>query len=297
MKGHCDGNPDSTCNGSYTNGPGTCVVQDGLFCRLGECKQQLCTADEDEELVPLRCDDNNDCNSDTCTGATYNTPGCSHANLANGTACSFTDTDPCTGGECTDGVCGSVPDDGAFCGTASGNICTPAHCNANADCIPDEGDPITCEGTLAKCRKWACSWEGSTHSCDQVKVDHTNPAENGCDTDAHDCKIQTCGKGGKCNAAAQPVNTSCDANFTTPLTDCYSGQCDSRKNCEGEDFGIFGYYDGVACGSQDTNPCTSQTCQGLTCGVVSCNSDTCVACGVSGTCGGTPPSSCGCVTP
>jgi len=285
QKGHCDGNPNSSCNGSFTNAPGDCVLQDGQFCKVGECKQQLCTAADDPEDIPLRCDDGNDCSNDSCnTGtATYTTPSCSHSNVANGSDCVFDDTDPCTTGACTDGTCGSVPDDGAFCGSASGNTCTPAYCNANGDCLP-QGDPIPCTGQLQKCRKWACAWDGETPECSQIKVDSANPAENSCDTDAHDCKIQTCGPGGKCNAVSVPAGTSCDSNFTTPLTDCYSGLCDSRKNCENETLGVFGYYDDVPCGAQDSNVCTTQTCQGLTCGVVECTTNTCSACGVDGVC-------------
>jgi hypothetical protein len=293
QKGHCDGNPNSTCNGDYTNQNGTCVVQDGLNCRLGECQQQLCTANSDPDLIPLRCDDHNDCKDDDCSGSTYFTPSCTHTNVPNGTGCEFPDTDPCTTGVCTDGTCGSVPANGAFCGTASEGTCTPAFCDANGDCNP-QGDPITCSGTLQTCRKWECSWDGQSASCTQVKVDPNNPAENSCDTDPHDCKRQVCGPKGKCNAQAQPAGTSCDSNYTTPLTDCYSGLCDSRKNCENEALGVYGFYDGVPCGPQDSNVCTSQTCQGLTCGVVTCNSNTCVACGINGICGGTPPDNCTC---
>lgn len=297
QKGHCDGNPNSTCNGSYSNQNGTCVVNDGQFCLLGECTNQQCQPDPDPDLVVQRCDDGNDCKDDACNvgTATYNTASCTHTNVSNGQSCAFNDADPCTTGQCTDGTCGSVPDPGAFCGTASGNTCTPAHCDANGVCNVD-GDPITCTGTLAVCRKWSCSWTGTSPTCTQVKVDPNNPAENGCDTDAHDCKIQTCGPKGKCNAKPQPVDTSCDSNFTTPLTDCYSGRCDSRKNCVNEDLGYFGFYDGVPCGPQDSNVCTSQTCQGLTCGVLSCNTNTCTACGVNGICGGTPPD-CTCTAP
>jgi hypothetical protein len=145
------------------------------------------------------------------------------------------------------------------------------------------------------CRKWSCEWNGDEHDCVPVKVDSNNPAENDCDTNPHDCAVFTCGPKGKCTSKPRGANLPCDSNYTEPLTDCISGLCDSRKNCELEDSGgVFGAYDGVPCGPQDSNVCTSQTCQGLTCGVVSCNTNACSACGVNGICGGTAPSNCTC---
>jgi hypothetical protein len=295
QRGHCDGNPNSTCNASYINAGGDCVLNDGQFCSKGTCQQQLCTADSDPDLIPSRCDDNNQCTDDSCntSTSTYTQAACTNTDSTQGTSCDLNPGQTCRKGECNgSGDCDPAIAEGDFCGTVSGSTCTPATCNANGDCVQN-GDPFTCTGTLQTCRKWQCAYNGTVPTCTQVKVNSEDPNENGCDTDAHDCKIQTCGPKGKCNASPQPAGTFCDTNFTTPLTDCYAGQCDSRKNCENESIGYFGHYDGVPCGAQDNNVCTTQACSGLTC-TTTCNTGACTACGYPGTCGGTPPNNCTC---
>jgi hypothetical protein len=289
QRGHCDGTANSTCNGSYSNNTGECVVSDNLFCKLGTCQQQLCTLDSDPDAVPLRCDDSNMCTDDSCSGSTYNAPSCGHTPVTDGNACDLNPAVTCMKGSCSSGACSAVNNPGGFCGTSNGATCQPAHCDANADCIID-APPYTCTGSLPICKQWQCSFNGTATSCTSVRL----PTGTSCDTNAHDCKIETCSSKAKCTSKPQPVGTSCDSNYTTPLTDCYSGQCDSQKNCENEANGVFGFYDGVPCGPQDSNVCTNQTCQGLTCGVVTCNTNACTACGVNGVCGGTPPDNCGC---
>jgi hypothetical protein len=299
QRGHCDGNANSTCNpaldGTFSNAAGECVVTDNQFCKLGTCQQQLCTLDNDPDLVPLRCEDNNDCTTEGCTGSTYSASNCSHTAVTNGNACGLSPAQTCKKGSCSSGACTAVSDPGGFCGSSSGATCTPAHCDANADCVVD-GPPYTCTGTLGVCKQWQCTYNGTSTSCSQAKL----ATGTSCDTNAHDCKIETCSAKARCTSKPQPVTTSCDTNFTTPLSDCYSGQCDARKNCENEAGGVSGYYDGVACQS-DTDNCTQQTCSGLSCNVTACNGNTtaCTACTAPGLCaGGSPtgdPPACGCV--
>src|SRR5439155_769037 len=97
-----DSNPctDDACSSQtgcvYTNNTAPC--DDSNFCTTGEtCSGGLCQGG-----IPVVCNDNNVCTTDSCdprTGACTNPPA------PNGTACN--DGNPCTVGDvCTNGVCG-----------------------------------------------------------------------------------------------------------------------------------------------------------------------------------------------
>jgi hypothetical protein len=303
QQGHCDGTVGSSCNASstgvYNNAAGDCVLNSSPFCKLGTCQQQLCTLDSDPSLVPGRCDDATQydakqCTADSCVAPTsYIQPTCLNAPLNGGENCDLNPAQTCKKGGCSAGLCAAVANPGAFCGTVAGNVCTPKHCDGNSACTADPGGSITCVGDLKVCKKWECVFNGTTPVCSQVKVNPLVAPENDCDTNHHDCKLQTCRTNGACGAAAQPATTSCDTNFTTPLTDCRSGQCDARKNCENEDTdGYPGYYDNNAC-QPDADACSTETCQGLTC-TAACDSNlACSGCGGPGHCSGTvAPCSC-----
>lgn len=173
--------------------------------------------------TPSSCDDGNICTTDTCNGST-----CSHALVANGTACS--DGNACTVGDaCISGTCvpGAGPsiDDGNACtidacdpstgvthtpasfGTscADGNACNGAEtCDGAGSCTPgvpptvDDGNPCTDD------------------ACDPtVGVTHTpRPAGDPACNDNDACNgVEACNGSGACTPGTPP--TIDDGNVCT----------------------------------------------------------------------------------
>jgi hypothetical protein len=290
QQGHCD-EINHTCNASYTNPAGhpPCINATDP-CLLGECYSQACAAIGNKPANGFegRCDDEMDCTDDVCNTSGGGTvfESCTNTPLT-GTSCGDTTIGLCEQGVCNAGACEAVQADvGTDCSDSFGAICTPKICDDNGDCVQD-GDPIECMGTLDVCRVFQCSWDGSTPTC---TIAHA-PVGTNCDTDAHDCKDQTCRSNGACGNQAAAPNTPCDPDFATPLVTCDSGVCNNKKTC----VGITGNpaYNGMTC-QTDTDVCTTETCQSGVCTATCSGSGTvCGGCGTAGTCSdGSPPCSC-----
>jgi hypothetical protein len=310
QKGTCNETTHS-CDGSYSNAPGSCVSTSNL-CQLGTCSAQQCQVDSDPDAIDYRCEDNNICTNDTvCTGSTYSTLVCPHT--ADDTqVCDDGDDNPCTATQCSGGTCSGAAAnlDGTSCSTASGNTCYPKTCSSGV--CTDAGSPIVCSGSIGVCKKWSCQWSGSTSSCTQVAKDWTTYPENDCDDNPHDCNVKRCTAKAKCTGKA-PNNLPpsdpeydpelddfvCDSNFANPLVDCFGGRCDARKNCVNESVaaGVPAYV-GQTCVS-DSDLCTVQTCVGTSCNLSGCSTGNCGGCATGpGVCTDTDPGpgfSCSCV--
>jgi hypothetical protein len=262
-------------------------------CKVGECYNQVCTyvGNDQTQGFTDRCDDNVDCTGDMCNkDGSGNFINCTHTTLTNNEVCD--DSNPpltaCQQGECQGGACIAVPAPGQDCSDSTGNTCTPKICDSNGVCQPN-GPPITCSGTPSVCHEFACAWVSGSPTCTLAK----QPVGTNCDTDAHDCKNQSCLSTGKCGNQAQPVGTVCDDNFATPLVDCQTGVCSSRKECAG----ITGdsNLNGQVC-QTDSDPCSTQTCQDGVCNTGTCNGSG-TACTIGGGCGTTTPGVCSSGTP
>lgn len=261
------GSTAGTCNkASYTSTAGhpKCLLSTDR-CSVGECYNQGCAPIDNQAAngYDFFCDDGEDCTNDSCdddAATVLIAPICSTTNVAAATTCSTNPSAGTPAGECLVGECdgnGNCADepavDGTDCsGTASGGACQPRECDDGV--CTNTGDPIYCEGTLALCRQWKCSWlSPTTHECTPVKV----PKDTPCDTNDYDCKDRKCQSNGACGNQDEEVGHRCDPNHTSPvLADCLAGTCDARQDCVGEDQ-YNDEYNGMDC--TDTNFCTTHS--------------------------------------
>ncbi|MEZ4265139.1 MAG: hypothetical protein R3F39_02085 [Myxococcota bacterium] len=203
------------------------------------------------ELTP--CDDGDPCTqSDTCTSG-----------LCTSLPIDCDDDDPCTDDACDDGGCVSLPaavsiacDDGDACTT--GDACDQGSCGGLAT-VCDDGDPCTID---------AC--DASDGSCD------SSPATDGgaCD-DANLCTQSSTCQGGAC-VGADPVvcpgGGACGAGACDPATGtCSTEPLTDGTACDDGDLCTTGATcaDGACVGGtpklcDDSNPCTSDSCNAAT---------------------------------
>ena len=141
--GPCDS--AELCNGAATC-PNDVHLPDGAGCFDGNpcTEQDHCEAGQCVGL-PVSCDDDDACTTDTCDPAS----GCQHPPVADGTTCD--DGVSCNAGDhCASGVC--VPTTGPDC--SDGNPCTEDTCDGNGGCIhtPKEDGTGRSDGTPARSR-------------------------------------------------------------------------------------------------------------------------------------------------
>lgn len=182
--------------------------------------QDVCSAQGVCAGVPRDCDDQNGCTADLCDA---DSGECVHTNLND--ACD--DGNACTEGtECRDGACTGgtavTCDDGNPC---TDNVCEPAtgctYPNNTAAC--EDGDRCTVRDT---CVGGACE-PGQARSCDD---------QNACTDDSCDAATGCVHMN---NAAACEDGNACTVSDT-----CKAGMCQAGTE--------------VTC--DDSNPCTSDTC-------------------------------------
>jgi hypothetical protein len=267
-----DGNPctDDTCDaktgcankasaaGTACNDNDACTSGDA--CQAGKCASTV-----------LSCDDKNPCTTDTCD----KTKGCVNTN-ADGVACD--DGNTCTSGDqCAAGQCkgvGKVCDDNNLCtdDSCKDNVCLFAAnavaCDDNNPCTQGDqcansgcqgGKPIVCDDknvcTTDTCDKSSgtCQFAVNAEPCDDGSLCTTGDVcagsvcsgkEKACD-DGKPCTVDACDDTtGNCKSAPYADGTACDDGTVCTQKDlCAAGACIGQTlNCD------------------DTNPCTTDSC-------------------------------------
>ena len=244
----------------------TCTDNDA--CTLGDvCAQSLCASGAAPD-----CDDKNPCTSDACAAGT----GCTH--IAN-PAASCSDDNACTLGDaCQDGAC--LPGELTAC--SDGNPCTTDDCLVLSGC-ENLALPAPCNDGNACTIGDICKNGGCAHTfallCDDGNPCTTDSCEpsSGCVfapntlpcTDYNNCTTGDVCSGGVCKPSAPSVcddsnpctTESCDpvsgctkVNNTAPCTDgsvCTVGDVCAAGACQ----------PGSALVCNDSNPCTTDTCE------------------------------------
>jgi hypothetical protein len=285
------------------------VCTDGDGCSGGACvpgaalncvDDVTCTVDSCDSALGCvhgvdagKCDDANPCTEDYCDAIV----GCLHS--ANSAACDDGDlctvSDACSGGLCVGG--GSKCDDGNACTFDTCALGACSHYDNSDPC--DDGDACTLNDG---CVTGSCIG-GGVNPCDDGNVctadscsgscQHSPLSTGGCD-DGNACTSgDTCLSGG-CVGTAKDCsdNNACTLDLCDTVTATCShppqaGACDDGNDCTVSDTCNNGQCLGTTPGCDDSNPCTSDTCdaQGgckhtaLT--GTSCDKD---VCNVNGTC-------------
>jgi len=239
----CDGQTDETtcddnnvctadsCGGDkgckHVNQDGACDA-DGSQCTSGDkCKDGKCAAGP-----ALKCDDANECTTDSCDPK----KGCQHASSSGG-VCNA-DDNPCTvGDKCDGGVCSA----GKLKTCNSGDQCIKGKCNLlTGKCkytpqvaLPcDDGNPCTtgeiCDNDGCKATKKTDCDDKNTctaDSCDIKSGCNHKATPNACD-DGDKCTKNDACAGLKCVGLAVNVTDTCgDGN------PCTLNSCDAAKGC------------------------------------------------------------------
>jgi photosystem II stability/assembly factor-like uncharacterized protein len=230
-----DGNPCTvdTCNAATgmctsTQAPDGQACEDGNPCTVGS------TCVNGACGVAVNCNDGNPCTTDSCNAATG---GCVNSPVA------CDDGNPCTTDSCTaaSGHCVFTPTVGAPCNTGdlctNGGICSTTPGNPTPSCV---GSPKCDDG----------------NSC---TADHCNPATGACSNppilcdDGNPCTADSC-QGGTCVSVA------------------VSGACDDGNRCTIGDTCVLGpagsVCQGTAVNCNDSNACTTDSCDPVTGGCV-----------------------------
>ena len=200
------------------------------------------------------CNDKNPCTADACDLATG---GCTNTVLW-GNACS--DNDLCTGGDACD-LAGACKGDPVSCD--DNNVCTNDSCAADTGCdhtpvatACEDGNPCTVGDT---CKNGICA-VGSAKDCDDKKA---------CTADSCDPKSGNCVNkvldGGPCNDGSQCTDPdACQGDVCTgkavvcdDSNSCTSDSCDPATGC---------VYKQLTGPCTDGNPCTlGDTCNATFC--------------------------------
>ena len=323
------------CNDGNTCTIDTCVeptgcqhvnAPPGANCTDGNACTAVDTCDATGTCVPgapLVCNDNRECTTDTCNPAT----GCVFANR---TGSCTDDANPCTADVCSAGNCthpaltnGTACNDGAFC-TVSDN-CQNGTCLGGGARDCSDTNPCTidsCDETNDQCVH-APAGVGSSCSdgnactvgdvCDASSVCQPGPAAN-CD-DGNECTTDSCNpvtgcvhtnRGGTCtddgNACTSDV---CNAGACTHPNRTNGTSCEDGAFCTVGDSCLNGVCQpGSPQSCNDSNPCTTDTCNEATdqCdhvnlpgGTACSDGDACTvgdACDAGGSCQPGPPANC-----
>lgn len=202
--------------------------------------------------TPAECDDGNPCTTDSCSAG-----ACVHTSLPNGTSCSdgnaCTQTDQCSSGTCVGSnpvTCSALDTchTAGTCNPATG-ACSNPPAAAGVDC--SNGDP--CDG-LEKCNGAGGCVAGPPF------VDDGNP-----------CTTDTCSPATGIAHAPVTPGTSCSDNNVCNGTEI----CDNAGSCLA----------GTPLPTDDSNPCTIDTCDPIT-GVAHTPAPTTTTCPGQGVCSG-----------
>ena len=172
--------------------------------------------------------------------------GCGTQNVPCQTAADCNDSDPCTTDTCQAGACvhTPIPNCGPCAGAADcndGNACTTDACVAGActhtaaNC--DDNNPCTTDGC-----------EAMSGQCYHTPIAGCGPCMGNSDcNDNNPCTTDAC-QAGSCVHSPAPNGTACnDGNLCTLNDVCVNGGCTGTpKNCD------------------DGNPCTTDSCDGMT---------------------------------
>ncbi len=292
------GNNDNTCDdgNSCTSGDmckgGGCVPGAALDCD----DKNVCTTDTCEGKMGgckngnVNCDDKNDCTMDSCDTKT----GCANKPKFDGAACEdgdqCTSSDMCKGGSCKGGTAPTCDDK---------NVCTNDSCSPAQGCLHapltgqacDDGNGNTVGD---QCAAGVCV--GGAPSCDD---------KNACTVDTGDPAngVQCTNVAINCDDGKACTTDKCVDTKKGCVSVNNSAQCDDGDACSvGEKCSNGVCAGGVAPACNDSNPCTSDTCDPKAGCVftpltgVACNdSDSCTTndqCSAGGICTGGPAPSC-----
>jgi hypothetical protein len=209
----------------FTAIPDGSTCGDGNVCNGAEtCQSGACRAG-----TPLTCTDGNRCTSDTCDPAT----GCRYTGLGDGASCS--DGNLCNGLEtCQAGACTS--------GTA-------VNCNDNSYCTTDLCSPTTGCYHTPVVNGASCS---DSNPCNGIEVCQGGVCAAGTPLNCNDsnpCTADSCTAAGGCQQTAVANGTVCsDGNTCNGLETCQNGACAQ----------------GTSLSCNDTNPCTTDSCDAQT---------------------------------
>jgi len=267
----CTSDQCSAADGSckHANKAGQC--NDNNACTVGD----ICAAGKCKPGALKSCDDGNPCTKDSCAAAAGGV--CQHEAI--GGVCD--DGDACTTGDkCSTGTCLGLEKP---CG--DNNPCTTDSCDKKGGCqnVPNDlpctdknlctvGDKCTkgdCKGTFKPCpsdgnpcTKDVCWAASGCHyvAQDAKKCDDGNPCTTddackankctgkgvACD-DNNPCTVDACDASKTCVSVASADGAACDDNDVCTVTGtCKAGKCSglTAKQCD------------------DSNPCTTDTCDG-----------------------------------
>ncbi len=273
----CD--PSNAVCGHVANAA-TC--SDGDACTIGDvCKDAACKVG-----ASMVCSDAEACTNDACDPSSGNCvfkpiTSCG-GNCTKPSDCS--DANPCTDDNCTGGKCAFPPNttacsDGDAC--TGGDICGGGACKSGSPKNCDDGNPCTddsCNPTSGN-----CTYAPNTANCDDANACTSGDACGG-----GVCKpgsAKGCSDGKVCtDDTCDPVNGSCKNYANTAICDdgsaCTLGDVCSGGQC----------LPGTAASCDDSNPCTSDSCD-ATSGKCSHSNNTAPcsdgsACSIGDVCGG-----------
>jgi hypothetical protein len=209
--------------------PNNCSV-DGTFCEQCDDGNNDCNDGCDSNCQLIKCDDKNDCTSDTCITSGNNSGACQNTPVSNDTPC--TDNSLCTQGDsCQSGVCTGDP---VICTAKDvchiAGTCNPATGQCSDPNKPDDspcGNNDVCDG-IDVCKQGVCT-PGTPIDCD----------------DGKECTADSCDVNGICHHDPVTVGTGCkDGNICT-----VEDACDANGDCHGTE---------KKC--DDNNICTNDSC-------------------------------------
>ena len=254
------------------------VCTQGDVCTAGVCKSggSICACTPSDQAA--KCNDNNACTSDKCL---QNAGQYQCANQAmSGAPCD--DNNACTTGDvCATGACKSAGSKNCD----DNNACTVDACNpANGSCSHAPGGDTCDDGNKCtafdKCNNGACA--GSQISCDDGKLctaDACSPADGKCNStgnslpcdDGNLCTTGDTCSGGSCKPTGAKIcndGNLCTDDSCTSVT----GQCANTANAascsDGDKCTVGDVCANAACKPgnakvcDDTNPCTTDACDG-----------------------------------
>ncbi len=242
------------------------TCEDGNACTSGDaCKAGACTG------AAVVCDDKNPCTADTCDKVT----GCANkaddtltcdddnscttgdkcaAGVCKGAGKDCNDNNPCTDDDCANNVCANKAnaapcDDGSAC--TQKDTCKDSKCGAGEPIACDDKNPCTTDTCDAA--TGLCKFADNTATCDDgTKCTTEDKCQGGvcvgvqkkCD-DGKPCTLDSCDDAsGDCKVANYADGTLCDDGTVCTQNDaCKAGACaGSKVDCD------------------DSNPCTTDSC-------------------------------------
>ena len=265
----CD--PKTGCTAKNNTAPCS-----GDACKLGACASGACVLG-----TKTGCDDGNPCTTDVCDTKTNS---CTFTPVANGTVCGdgtpCVDKSTCAAGKCQPGAKIDC-DDGNPC---TNDTCDPATgCKWTGNKAPcDDGDKCTtgdacnngscAKGTPLDVAK-ACD-DGNPctdQACDSGKgclnPANSAPCDDGSICTSNDaCKDGKCqgGDAGKCDDGKPCTNDLCDPKTGDCSWSANTGACDDGDPCTANDACAAGKCAGTAKSCDDSNNCTTDSCDAKT---------------------------------